>query len=248
MEDAGQARVGTRRTRHVRRPAVPAPRRAAIGPLVGSCPQTLERRPPDDRAQRPRHPGEYGRSTRGQPRSTGTEKGPWHTGTPNVISPWCANSKPRLGSSWKAWTGLIQSSQPGYRRSPDPHRPVPPAPGGPMISIEGTVVALGTLIGKDKIGHIRLCEASPRASRQGHTRCTGSPRRSRSTLSPPVFRKPPSCGSPASWHQASCHTRQGRRVLTSTMYTSSRRRLEAGAHVLGSYLLAAIIVLAARAM
>jgi hypothetical protein len=32
------------------------------------------------------------------------------------------------------------------------------------------------------------------------------------------------------------------------MYTSSRRRLEAGAHVLGSYLLAAIIVLAARAM
>ena len=117
-----------------------------------------------------------------------------------------------------------------------------------MISIEGTVVALGDLIGKDKIGHIRLCEASPRAIRQGHTRCTGSPRRSRSTLSPPVFRKPPSCGSPVSWHQASCHTHQGRRVLTSTMYTSSRRRLEAGAHVLGSYLLAAIIVLAARAM
>ena len=68
-----------------------------------------------------------------------------------------------------------------------PHRPVPPAPDGPMISIEGTVVALGDLIGKDKIGHIRLCEASPRAIRQGHTRCTGSPRRSRSTLSPPVF-------------------------------------------------------------
>jgi hypothetical protein len=51
--------------------------------------------------------------------AAGTEKGPWHTGTPNVTSPWCANSKPRLGSSWKAWTGLIQSSQPGYRRSPD---------------------------------------------------------------------------------------------------------------------------------
>src|SRR5580658_7506676 len=52
-------------------------------------------------------------------RSTGTEKGPCHTGTPNVTSPWCANSKPRPGSSSKAWTGLIQSSQPGYRRSPD---------------------------------------------------------------------------------------------------------------------------------
>jgi aryl-alcohol dehydrogenase-like predicted oxidoreductase len=50
---------------------------------------------------------------------------------------------------------LIQSSQPGYRRSPDridlyyQHRV------GPMISIEGTVIALGDLIGKDKIGHIR---------------------------------------------------------------------------------------------
>jgi hypothetical protein len=109
-----------------------------------------------------------GRSTRGQPRSTGTEKGPWHTGTPNVTSPCCASSKPRLGSSWKAWTGLIQSSQPGYRRSPDPidlyyqHR------GGPMIPIEGTVVALGDLIGEGKVGHIGLCEASPGAIRQAH--------------------------------------------------------------------------------
>jgi aryl-alcohol dehydrogenase-like predicted oxidoreductase len=37
-----------------------------------------------------------------------------------------------------------------------------------MISIEGTVVALGDLIGKDKIGHIGLCEASPGAIRRGH--------------------------------------------------------------------------------
>jgi hypothetical protein len=29
-----------------------------------------------------------------------------------------------------------------------------------MISIEGTAVAPGDLIGKDKMGHIRLCEAS----------------------------------------------------------------------------------------
>jgi hypothetical protein len=38
------------------------------------------------------------------------------------------------------------------------HRPVRPAPDGSMISIEGTVVALGDLIGKDKIGHIGHCE------------------------------------------------------------------------------------------
>jgi aryl-alcohol dehydrogenase-like predicted oxidoreductase len=37
-----------------------------------------------------------------------------------------------------------------------------------MISIEGTVVALGDLIGKDMIGHIGLCEASPGAMRRGH--------------------------------------------------------------------------------
>ena len=49
-----------------------------------------------------------------------------------------------------------------------PHRPVLPAPGGPMTSIEGTVVALGDLIGKDMIGHIGLCEASPGAMRRGH--------------------------------------------------------------------------------
>jgi hypothetical protein len=30
-----------------------------------------------------------------------------------------------------------------------------------MISIEGTVVALGNLIGKDKIGHIRLLLTRP---------------------------------------------------------------------------------------
>jgi hypothetical protein len=82
MEDAGQARVGTRRRRHVRRPAVPAPRRAAIGPLVGSSPQTLERRPLDDRAQRPRHLGEYGRSAacwgcRSSPRRRRGTRGYW---------------------------------------------------------------------------------------------------------------------------------------------------------------------------
>jgi aryl-alcohol dehydrogenase-like predicted oxidoreductase len=49
-----------------------------------------------------------------------------------------------------------------------PHGPVLPAPGGPMISIEGTVVALGDLIGEGKIGHIGLCEASPGAIRPAH--------------------------------------------------------------------------------
>jgi aryl-alcohol dehydrogenase-like predicted oxidoreductase len=37
-----------------------------------------------------------------------------------------------------------------------------------MIPIEGTVVALGDLIGEGKVGHIGLCEASPGAIRQAH--------------------------------------------------------------------------------
>ena len=37
-----------------------------------------------------------------------------------------------------------------------------------MISIEGTVVALGDLVGEGKIGHSGLCEASPGAIRPAH--------------------------------------------------------------------------------
>jgi aryl-alcohol dehydrogenase-like predicted oxidoreductase len=49
-----------------------------------------------------------------------------------------------------------------------PHRPVLPAPGGSMIPIKDTVVALDDLIGEGKIGHIGLCEASPGAIRPAH--------------------------------------------------------------------------------
>jgi aryl-alcohol dehydrogenase-like predicted oxidoreductase len=37
-----------------------------------------------------------------------------------------------------------------------------------MISIDGTVVALGDLIGEGKMGHIGLWEASPGAIRPAH--------------------------------------------------------------------------------
>jgi DNA-binding CsgD family transcriptional regulator len=45
-------------------------------------------------------------------------EGSWHTGTPNVTLPSCANSKPKPGSYSRAWTSRILSSQPGYRKSP----------------------------------------------------------------------------------------------------------------------------------